>query len=146
MVKKQLPKLYTRVRFPPPRSSEPPAAVPFPRSKCAANCRRARPQRSLLSRNDCAYMERAEAGCCARSRPRSEPAPQGRRIMGITRRHLAFTGARALGAAGLLPSRGLLAQSSDEAAVSVAVEALTKAMLDADRTRLDDLTSDQLSY
>jgi len=76
--------------------------------------------------------------------PRSEPVPQGRRTMGITRRRLAFTGAFALGAAGL--SRGLLAQSSDEASVSAAVEALTKAMLDADRTRLDDLTSDQLSY
>jgi ketosteroid isomerase-like protein len=66
--------------------------------------------------------------------------------MGITRRQLAFTGALALGAVGLLPSRGLLAQSSDEASVSAAVEALTKAMLDADRARLDDLTSDQLSY
>src|SRR6266704_1523526 len=78
--------------------------------------------------------------------PRSEPALQGRRTMGITRRRLAFSGAFALGAAGLLPSRGLLAQSSDEASVSAAFEALTKAMLDADRTRLDDLTSDQLSY
>ena len=65
--------------------------------------------------------------------------------MGITRRHLAVT-ALVLGAAGMLPSRGSLAQSSDEASVSAAVEALTRAMLAADRAQLEDLTSDHLSY
>lgn len=65
--------------------------------------------------------------------------------MGITRRHLAVT-ALGLSAAGLLPSRGSFAQSSDEASVSAAVEALTRAMLAADRAQLEDLTSDHLSY
>src|SRR5437660_6432730 len=65
--------------------------------------------------------------------------------MRITRRHFAFAGAIVLGAS-LLPSHGSVAQSSDEAAVNEAVEALRKAMLDADRARLEELTSDQLSY
>src|SRR6266566_3855338 len=53
-----LPKLYTRVRFPPPA---PPNLRPFLALDAPPNCRRARPQRSLPCRNDCAYMERAEA-------------------------------------------------------------------------------------
>jgi hypothetical protein len=77
--------------------------------------------------------------------PRSERHRKGGEHGGITRRHLALT-ALVLGAAGMLPSRGSLAQSSDEASVSAAVEALTKAMLGADRAQLEDLTSDQLSY
>src|SRR5260370_22231463 len=140
---KLLPKLYTRVRFPPPAPPILRAAVPSPRSQCAAKL----PSGSATTL--VAVSQRLRLHGTGRGRmlrkvaPRSEPAPQGRRSMRITLRHLAFTGALALGAVGLLPSRGLLAQSSDEASVSAAVEALTKAMLDADRARLDDLTSDQ---
>ena len=39
-----------------------------------------------------------------------------------------------------------LAKSDDEAAVNAAVEALTKAMLQADGPALERLVSDQLSY
>jgi ketosteroid isomerase-like protein len=39
-----------------------------------------------------------------------------------------------------------LVQSDDEAAVNAAVEALTKAMLQADRGALERLVADQLSY
>src|SRR6266699_2800660 len=60
-----LPKLYTRVRFPPPAPTN---LRPFLALDAPPNCRRARPQRSLPCRNDCAYMEHTEAGCCARSR------------------------------------------------------------------------------
>lgn len=66
--------------------------------------------------------------------------------MRITRRRLAVVGALALTAAGVLPSAPSLAESSDEAAVAQAVESLRKAMLDADRARLEALTVDQLSY
>lgn|SRR5262249_40566652 len=67
--------------------------------------------------------------------------------MTITRRHLALAGALTLGTPSLLlASRRLVAQSSDEASVAAAVEALRKAMVDADQARLEELTSDQLSY
>jgi len=39
-----------------------------------------------------------------------------------------------------------LAESADDAAVAEAVSALTKAMLAADRAKLDSLVSDKLSY
>jgi ketosteroid isomerase-like protein len=39
-----------------------------------------------------------------------------------------------------------MAQASEEAAVGAAVEALTKAMLQADRAELERLTADRLSY
>jgi ketosteroid isomerase-like protein len=39
-----------------------------------------------------------------------------------------------------------MAQASEEAAVDAAVEALTKAMLQADRAELERLTADRLSY
>jgi ketosteroid isomerase-like protein len=66
--------------------------------------------------------------------------------MRFTRRHLALAGALALGTSSLLLSPPSAAQSTDEASVVQAVEALRKAMLDADRARLEDLTADQLSY
>ncbi len=66
--------------------------------------------------------------------------------MRFTRRHLAFTGALALGTSSVLLSPPSFAESPDEAAVAQAVEALRKAMLDADRARLEDLVADQLSY
>jgi ketosteroid isomerase-like protein len=67
--------------------------------------------------------------------------------MGIQRRHIAFTGAAAalLGVT-VVAGRPAQAQSGDDRAVAQAVEALTKAMLDVDRARLEALTADQLSY
>jgi len=46
----------------------------------------------------------------------------------------------------LLSSASLFAQSSDEKAVADRVEALRKAMIAADKTALDDLAADELSY
>ena len=66
--------------------------------------------------------------------------------MTITRRHMAFAGALALGASVLLPSSPTSAQSTDAAAVADAVATLTKAMLAADKAQLDTLVADQLSY
>ena len=66
--------------------------------------------------------------------------------MGITRRHMAVGGALALGAASLLRGTAAIAESADEAAVAAAIEALRKAMLDADKARLADMTAEQLSY
>jgi ketosteroid isomerase-like protein len=59
--------------------------------------------------------------------------------MTISRRTLAMAGI-ALGAA---PA---LAQSSEEAAVARAVDALTKAMVSLDKAQLEALTAPQLSY
>lgn len=67
--------------------------------------------------------------------------------MGLQRRTII---ARAGAAAALLgaaaASRRANAQSADEKAVAEAVEALTKAMIDVDRAKLEALTSDRLSY
>lgn len=41
---------------------------------------------------------------------------------------------------------GALAQSKDELAVTAAVESLRKAMIDGDKTGLQNITADQLSY
>ena len=64
--------------------------------------------------------------------------------MRLTRR-TAFVAALALGVSHL-SSAPSLAQSSDEAAVTQAVEDLRKAMLEADRGRLEALVADGLSY
>jgi methanogenic corrinoid protein MtbC1 len=67
--------------------------------------------------------------------------------MALTRRglgHLAFSGAVALGASGL--NRQSLAESTDQVAVNQVVEALRKAILDADQAQLRDLIADELSY
>jgi hypothetical protein len=61
-------------------------------------------------------------------------------------RRLALTGPLALVAAGALPSGAATAQSEDAAAVNDAVEALRKAMLAADKAKLEELVADQLSY
>ena len=63
--------------------------------------------------------------------------------MPTTRRHLAGGVAAA---AALAAGRAARAQSSDEAAVTQAVERLRAAMLAADRSQLDALTAPQLSY
>ncbi len=66
--------------------------------------------------------------------------------MALTRRQLAVAGVVAVGAAALLHRTPALAMSADEEAVAGAVEALRKAMVDADRARLEALVSDHLSY
>ena len=66
--------------------------------------------------------------------------------MSITRRHLAVTGALALGGLGLLRSSSAVAESVDEAAVAQAVEALRKAFFNQEKTQLEALCADQLSY
>jgi hypothetical protein len=66
--------------------------------------------------------------------------------MHVTRRDLAAAGALVLGASALLGNNKALAESGDEAALSQAVEALRKALLDADKVRLEQLGAAQLSY
>ena len=63
--------------------------------------------------------------------------------MRITRRHVA-AGALVLAAASL-PSSSR-AESADEAAVKKAIDDLSKAMIAADKAKLEALVSDQLSY
>ena len=66
--------------------------------------------------------------------------------MRVTRRNLAVAGALAAAASSLLHGTALNAEAGDEAAVSQAVEALRKALLDKDKARLEQLTAPQLSY
>jgi len=66
--------------------------------------------------------------------------------MTITRRRLAAAAALGIATASLPPGSASAAESSDLAAVDQAVEALRKAMVDADKARLEELTADQLSY
>ena len=66
--------------------------------------------------------------------------------MTITRRHMAVAGALVLGVSASLPSSRSFAESADAAAVAEAVAALTKAMLAADKAKLESLVADQLSY
>src|SRR6266567_8662563 len=66
--------------------------------------------------------------------------------MHVTRGNLAVAGVLALGTSSLLHSAAVVAESSDEAAVNQAVEALRKALLEADKARLQQLGADQLSY
>ena len=66
--------------------------------------------------------------------------------MDVTRRNLAIVGVVALGAASLLDNSAVLADAGDEAAVKDSVEGLRKALLAADKTQLEQLAADQLSY
>ena len=66
--------------------------------------------------------------------------------MEITRRNLAAAGVLAIGAASLLQSGTAMADSADVTAVDKAVEALRKALLEADKSQLEKLTAEQLSY
>ena len=59
-----------------------------------------------------------------------------------SRRHLAL----AAGGLALLAAAPATAQSSDQAAVTQAVEALREAMVSADRAKLEAIAADQLSY
>jgi len=66
--------------------------------------------------------------------------------MSITRRQLAVAGALALGGLGLLRRSSAVAASADEAAVAQAVEALRKAIFGQEKTTLEALAADHLSY
>ena len=66
--------------------------------------------------------------------------------MNIARRQLAVAGALALGGLGLLRNSSAVAESADEAAIAQAVEALRKAIFGQDKTQLEALAADQLSY
>ncbi|HEX6441198.1 MAG TPA: nuclear transport factor 2 family protein [Stellaceae bacterium] len=64
--------------------------------------------------------------------------------MELTRRHLAAAGALALGAASIIRNTPALAE--EEAGVKEAVEGLRKAILAADKAKLEALASEHLSY
>ena len=65
--------------------------------------------------------------------------------MHVTRRHLA-AGALALAALPTIAPTVAHAESADEAAVRKAIDDLSKAMLAADKAKLEALVADQLSY
>ena len=64
--------------------------------------------------------------------------------MTIDRRHLAFAGAAALGAAALLRDTPTFA--AEDPALAQAVEELRKAIFSADKAKLEALTASDLSY
>ena len=66
--------------------------------------------------------------------------------MDVSRRDVVVAGALALGASGFLLSGSADAQGGDEAAVAQAVETLRKGQLEADRTKLEQVTAAQVSY
>ena len=66
--------------------------------------------------------------------------------MDISRRDVVVAGAIALGASGLLLSGSVGAEAGDEESVAQSVETLRKALLEADRTKLEQVTSAQISY
>jgi ketosteroid isomerase-like protein len=65
--------------------------------------------------------------------------------MRVTRRHLA-AGALALAVLPTIAPTVARAESADEAAVRKAIDDLSKAMLAADKAKLEALVADQLSY
>ena len=66
--------------------------------------------------------------------------------MDVSRRDVVVAGALALGASGLWFSSEAGAQGGDEAAVAQSVETLRKGQLEADRTKLEQVTAAQVSY
>ena len=66
--------------------------------------------------------------------------------MNISRRDFAVASAFALGASGLLSSGSAEAQAADEAAVTQNIETLRKAILEADKAKLEQVTAAQISY
>src|SRR5437899_4844287 len=77
--------------------------------------------------------------CCRRDLEEEEP-------MNVSRRELAVAGAVALTAPGLLLGGLASAQAADEAAVKENVEVLRKALLEADKAKLEQVASAQISY
>ena len=66
--------------------------------------------------------------------------------MNLSRRDVVAAGAFAVGASGLLFSSSVGAQGGDEAGVTQSVETLRKALLEPDKAKLAQVTSDQVSY
>ena len=66
--------------------------------------------------------------------------------MQVTRRDLAAAGALAVSLSSLFRGSPALAEVGDEVAVKQNVEALREALLKADKTQLERLSADQLSY
>jgi uncharacterized protein DUF4440 len=66
--------------------------------------------------------------------------------MDVSRRDLAVAGACALVAPGLLLGGFTGAEAADEAAVTESVEVLRKALLEADKGKLEQIASAQISY
>ena len=66
--------------------------------------------------------------------------------MDVSRRDLVVAGAFALGASGLSLSGSAGADADDEAAVTHSVETLRKALLEADKGKLEQMASAQISY
>ena len=66
--------------------------------------------------------------------------------MDISRRDVVVAGAFALGASGLLLGGSADTQAGDEAAVAQSVDTLRKGQLEADRSKLEQVTSAQVSY
>ena len=66
--------------------------------------------------------------------------------MDLQRRRMAVAGAAAALLGAVAATGSARAHSADERAVGQAVDALGKAMVDIDRSRLEALTADQLSY
>ena len=66
--------------------------------------------------------------------------------MNVSRRDLVVASAFALGASGLLHSRSACAAAGDEAEVAQSVETLRRALLEADKAKLEQVASAQISY
>jgi ketosteroid isomerase-like protein len=66
--------------------------------------------------------------------------------MDVSRRDFAVAGALALAGSGLLLGSSADAATADEAAVAEKVEILRKGLLEADRAKLDQVASPQISY
>ena len=66
--------------------------------------------------------------------------------MDVSRRDLMVAGAVALGASGMVLGGFTSADAADEAAVADQVETLRKGILEADRSKLEQVASTQISY
>ena len=66
--------------------------------------------------------------------------------MNVSRRDAVVAGLWTLGVSGLLVGRSVEADAAEESAVSDSVETLRKGILEADRAKLAQVTSDHISY
>jgi len=66
--------------------------------------------------------------------------------MNVSRRDVVVAGTLALGASGLLLNGASSAEAGDEESVARSVEVLRKALLEADRSKLEQVASAQISY
>jgi len=66
--------------------------------------------------------------------------------MDLSRRDVVVAGAMALSASGLVLGGSVGAEAGDEESVAQSVETLRKALLEADKAKLDQVASPQISY